>query len=283
MAKEKFILKQPFKGKSAVLTGASTGIGKATAKEIVQLGGSVCIIARRVEVLKEAVKEIEAVKTQDDQYVEMISCDTTDMGKLKPLLTDFFEKKGVPDYLINCVGYAMPRYVQDHSLEEFRTQMDTNYYGQLVPILITLPYFMEAKKGYIANVSSMAGFIGLIGYTAYTPTKFAIVGLTEALRNELKPYNIQFSILYPPDTETPAFEEENKTKPEECKIISERGGLLKPEEVAEPFIEGILKNRFEILPGEAKFPWRMFRLFPKLVRNIMDKDLKKARKKLGKE
>jgi 3-dehydrosphinganine reductase len=283
MAKEKLILKQPFKGKSAVLTGASTGIGKATAKEIVQLGGSVCIIARRVEVLKEAVKEIEAVKTRADQYVEMISCDTTDMEKLKPLIDDFIKKKGVPDYLINCVGYAMPRYAQDHSLEEFRTQMDTNYYGQLVPILIILPYFMEAKKGYIANVSSMAGYLGLIGYTAYTPTKFAIVGLTEALRHELKPYNIQFSILYPPDTETPAFEKENKTKPEECKIISERGGLLKPEEVAEPFIEGILKNRFEILPGEAKFAWRMFRLLPKLVRNIMDKDLKKARKKLGKE
>jgi len=100
------------------------------------------------------------------------------------------------------------------------------------------------------------------------------------LRHELKPYNIKFSILYPPDTDTPGFEEEEKTKPEEAKIISEGGGLLTPEEVAEEFIEGILNERFEILPKKAKFIWRMFRHFPKLVRNIIDKDYKKARKKV---
>ena len=65
-------------------------------------------------------------------------------------------------------------------------------------------------------------------------------------------------------------------------IISERGGLLQPEQVAEPFIEGILKKKFYITPGEAKFLWKMKRLFPNLVNNILDKELRKARKQLEK-
>ena len=71
-------------------------------------------------------------------------------------------------------------------------------------------------------------------------------------------------------------------KPEECKIISERAGLLQPEEIAEPFIEGILKKKFYITPGEAGWMFWAKRHLPKLVFNILEKDLKKARKKLGK-
>lgn len=279
MAEEKLIKKQPFKGKTAIVCGGSKGIGKATAKEIVRLGGNVCIIARNLDDLRAAAEEIKRLKIDDTKFVEIISCDTTDMDKLKPLLTDFIDKHGVPDYLINVVGYAYPQYIQNLTLEDFKKNMDINYYGQLVPILIVLPHFIKAKKGYIANVSSMMGYFGMMGYATYAPTKFAIVGLTEVLRHELKPYNIHFSILYPPDTNTPGFQRENETKPKECAIMSEEAKLLSPEGVAEVFVKGILKEKFNILPGNAKFIWKMYRHFPNLVRNIIDKDYEKARKK----
>jgi len=279
MAEEKSIKKQPFKGKTAIVCGGSKGIGKATAKEIVRLGGNVCIIARNLDDLRAAAEEIKRLKIDDTKFVEIISCDTTDMDKLKPLLTDFIDKHGVPDYLINVVGYAYPQYIQNLTLEDFKKNMDINYYGQLVPILIVLPHFIKAKKGYIANVSSMMGYFGMMGYATYAPTKFAIVGLTEVLRHELKPYNIHFSILYPPDTNTPGFQRENETKPKECAIMSEEAKLLSPEGVAEVFVKGILKEKFNILPGNAKFIWKMYRHFPNLVRNIIDKDYEKARKK----
>ncbi len=283
MASKKMIKKQPFKSKICIVCGASTGIGKATAKEIVQLGGSVCVIARNLDNLNKAAEEMNGLKVNDSQFVEKISCDATDMEKLKPQLEGFVNKHGVPDYLINVVGYALPKYVEDYTFKEFKDNMDMNYHGQLVPTLIMLPFFMKAKEGHIAFVSSIAGFLGVMGYAAYCPTKFAIVGLADALRNELSPYNIDVSVLYPPDTETPAFEKENETKPQECMIMSERGGLLKPEEVAEPFIEGILKKKFYITPGESKFLWKMTRLFPNIVHNMADKELKKARKKIKKE
>ena len=237
MAKQELIEEQPFKGKLAIIPGGSKGMGKATARDFVQLGGSVCIIARGMEALKETEEECNKLKSDDSQFVEIISCDTTDMDKLKPLLTDFIDKHGLPDYLFNFVGYAYAQYIEKLSLEDFKKNMNVNYYGQLVPTLIVLPYFMDAKTGYITFTSSVAGFMAVMGYTTYVPSKFALVGLAEILRHELLPYNIKVSVLFPTDTDTPGLAEENKLKPEECKIISEVGTVMTAEEVAEVFID----------------------------------------------
>lgn len=280
---EKLIKKQPFREKWVLICGGSMGIGKAVAKEIVKLGGNVCIVARTLETLNEAAKEIVSLKVEDKQNVEVITCDTTDMNKLKPLFIEFLKSFGTPDYLLNFVGASYPDYIEKLTVDDFKKHMNINFFGQLNPILILLPYFMENMKGYIVNTSSIAGYVGQIGYGAYNPTKFAIVGLSESLRHELKPYNINVSVLFPPDTDTPGLQEELKTRPEELNIISESwGGLLSPEDVAEKYIKCLLKEEFYILPGSSKFIWRAMRFLPKLVHRISDKDLKKARKKLGK-
>ncbi|MFX1428457.1 MAG: SDR family oxidoreductase, partial [Promethearchaeota archaeon] len=274
LAKEKLIKKQPFKEKWALVCGGSKGIGKAVAKEFVQLGGNVCIVARDLETLKRAADEINELKTEIEQKIEFISCDTTDIEKLKPLISEFIENHGIPDYLLNFVGISFPDYVENLTIDNFKEHMDTNFYGQLHPILLLLPYFKEKKEGYIVNASSVAGYIGQMGYAAYTPTKFAILGLSESLRHELKPYNINVSVLCPPDTETPGLQEELETRPEELNIISESwGGLLKPKEVAEKYINDLLKKEFYIMPGSSKFLWRIMRLFPKLIHRISDRDL----------
>ena len=283
MGIEKLVKKQPFKGKIAIVTGGSKGIGKATANMIVQLGGSVCIIARNIEALKEATDEIKKSKVRDDQFVEFISCDTSDKIKLEPLLNEFFDKNGVPDLLINNVGFAYPQYIEKLTLEDFEKAMKVNYFGQVIPTIILLPRLMEEKKGHIAIVSSFLGLMGIMGYGAYTPSKFALAGFAEVLRNELKPYNINISVLYPSDTKTPGFDEENKSKPEECAIMSETGGIQEPEEVAETFIKGILKKKFNIVPGRGSIFWRIKRLWPGLVNRFIDGDLAKARKKIGKQ
>lgn len=271
-----------FKDKIAIICGGSKGIGKETSKLVVKMGGSVLIIARDAEVLKTAAEEMNQLKILDSQFVEYISCDTTDMVKLKPLIEDFIGKHRVPDYLLNLVGYAYPQYIEKLTLDDFKKNMDVNFYGQLCPILILLPYFMKENRGYIANTSSVLGFFGMMSYATYCPSKFAIVGLTEALRHELKPHNIKFSILYPADTDTPGLAKENEISPEECKILSETVKLLSAEEVAKVFIKGIRKRKFNILPSGAKMTWLLNRYLPGLVRSFLDADYKKARKRLGK-
>ncbi|NIM93924.1 MAG: SDR family NAD(P)-dependent oxidoreductase [Anaerolineales bacterium] len=274
---------QPLVEKTAVLSGASKGIGKETAKVFASLGGNVCVLARNREPLDTTATEIRAMIRRDDQFVEIIECDTTKMERLRPLLADFVDQHGVPDYLINLVGYAYPQYVQELSLDDYRKSMEANFYGQLIPTLILLPHFIDARRGHIAFVSSVLGYMGIVGYASYAPTKFAIVGLAEVLRNELKPYGVRISVLYPPDTDTPGFEIENLTKPEETAMMSENIKLMSPEDVGKAFVEGLLQKKYSIFPGGASFVWRINRLFPWLVRWFSDRDYSQARLKLGKD
>lgn len=283
MVKEKLIEKQPFKGKWAIISGSSKGIGKAIAKLFVQLGGNVCIIARTLDTLNSAAEEINSLKVDDGQLVETISCDMSDIDQVKELFTKHIKENGVPDYLFNIVGISYPNYTEKLTIDDYKFHMDTNFFGQLNAILTVLPYYMERKMGHFINMSSLAGYIGVMGYAAYSPTKFAIVGLSEVMRNEYKAYNIKVSIVYPPDTDTFGLHEEAKTRPEELNIIAEKGGLMQPDEVAEIIIKGVLKEKFYIHAGSSKVYWRIMRLFPKLVHSITDSDLKKARKKLGKK
>ncbi len=265
--------------KLAIITGGSKGIGKAAAIEFVKNGGNVCIIARNKKDLFQAAEEMQKARSSTSQAVTAIPCDTTDMEALARLLDSFIKKNGVPDYLMNFVGYARPNYIQNTTLDDFRKIMDTNYFGQLIPVLVILPHFMRERKGHIVNCSSLLGFMGIAGYAAYSPTKYALCGLTESLRNELKPYNIRFSILYPPDTETPGFDQENRSKPLEVMLMSETGGLLSPEQVAKKLIHDVLKNKYYILPGQSRLLWSIARHFPRLAHIIMDGELNKARKK----
>jgi len=161
--------------------------------------------------------------------------------------------------------------------------MDVNYYGQLVPTLIVLPYFLEGKQGYITFTSSIMGFMAIMGFTTYCPSKYALFGLAEVLRHELLPYNIKVSILFPVDTDTPGLAEENKIKPQECKIISDSGTLMTAEEVADEFIKSILEEHFEILPGEAAIQIKDMRANPDDMRGVLDRLYKRARRKTGRK
>lgn len=282
MVKTSDVRNQPLISKTAILCGGSKGIGKETAKRFASLGGSVCVLARHREALASAAEEIRAFVRGGEQFVEVLECDATDIESLRPLLTDFVDRHGVPDFLVNLVGYSYPQYVENLSLADYRDSMEANYFGQLIPTLVLLPHFMAAREGHIAFVSSVLGFMGMMGFASYAPAKFATIGLAEVLRNELKPHGIGLSVLFPPDTDTPGFEIENRTKPQEAAMMSESVKLMSSEDVAKVFVEGLIRNQYFIIPGGGKFVWRVNRLFPWLVRWIVDRDYRQARHKLGK-
>jgi 3-dehydrosphinganine reductase len=273
-------LHKAFYGKTAIITGGSQGIGKAVAVALGKHGASICIVARNKKNLSAAEHEISKY-IRKEAYVESISADAADFKLMNKNIQAFVKKHGTPDYLFNFAGYAYPQYIQKLTFDDFSKNMETNYYAQLAPSIAMLPHFMEKKQGHIINCSSVAGFMGMMGYATYSPTKFAIAGLTESLRHECSAAGVKFSVAYPPDTDTPGFEHESITKPREVAILSEGGGLLSADEVAEKILNGVAKNRFFILPGQSKLLWTINRFFPNLTHKILDMELAKAVKKVG--
>jgi 3-dehydrosphinganine reductase len=271
----------PLTGKVAVVCGGSRGIGKATAQRIVRLGGSVCLVARNAATLEAAARETETLMTLEEQFVETIAADCLDRDGLEQYLGQFVERRGVPDWLVNCVGFARPDYVERLEMDDFRDSIDGNYLAQLIPALVMLPHFKRAGRGHVAFVSSMMGYFGIVGYAAYAPAKFAIVGLAEVLQNELTPQHIGISVLFPPDTDTPGFAEENRSKPAACAAMSQAAGCLEPERVARTFVAGIMDNRYFILPGMSRWIWRLHRWFPGVLRWMTRRQYLRARRSSG--
>jgi short-subunit dehydrogenase len=131
--------------------------------------------------------------------------------------------------------------------------------------------------GHIVNVSSMAGFIGVFGYADYSASKFALMGLSETLRMELKQYGIRVSVICPPDTDTPGYELENRTKPPETWAIGGTAKLIEPEVVARALIEGVRKQRSLIMANaEGWLIYRAKRHVPSLLDWMLDRAVRKA-------
>ncbi len=268
-------------GHTAIVCGGSKGIGFSTAAEIVRLGGSVAVVARGNGTLEEAGGRLRTLASVPGQFVDTIPADAADRDDIGPKLEAWIAERGVPDYLVNSVGYAQPDYVSNLGLEDYQRQMDCNYFGQLIPTLVVLPHMLVARRGHIAFVSSVAGYVGIIGYAAYSPSKFALVGLAEVLRHELRPAGLRVSVLYPPDTDTPGFARENLTKPPETHEMSANIKLAQPDDVACQFVDGIVRGRFHILPNRTRMVWRLQRYAPQLVRAFLDRDLTRAKRKVG--
>ena len=267
-----------FDGKNVYIVGGSSGIGLATAELLAQEGSSVIIFARGMRRLEEALEKISARRKREGQRLALKQLDITVHEEVAGIMTEAVEEFGPPDILINSAGRALPEYFENVSYEQFDESMRLHAYGNWDVIKALLPE-LKKRDGYIVNVCSVVGFIGVFGYTDYCASKFALFGLTEALKSELKPDRIGVSILCPPDTDTPGFEVENRNKPPETQAVSEGAGLMEPEEVARALIKGMRKGKFFIGPGSARSLYLLKRYMPFVVNLVMDREIRKVRKK----
>lgn len=270
-----------FAGKIAFIVGGSSGIGLSTARLLAEEGAHVLLLARERGRLERAAEILGSARKDPGQKVSWMQLDVSDREKVNAVLARAVEDFGVPDLLVNCAGRAYPRYFEEISYEQFDETMRTNFFGVWHTTSALVPY-MKEKGGCIVNVSSMGGLIGVFGYTDYSASKFAIVGFSEALRSELKRYGIHVCVLCPPDTDTPAFPIENRTKPEETKALSKTARLMTPDDVAAALLKGIRQGRFLILANlESRLVWLARRLFPSLLDSAMDREIRRVQRKKG--
>jgi 3-dehydrosphinganine reductase len=267
-----------YTGKIAYITGGSSGIGLACAQMLAAKGTDVVIFARGRVQLEKALKVVERNRVLEKQRFLAVQLDVSQREQANDLLGKTVADFGSPDILINSAGISYPQKFEDIPYAKFDEIVRVNLNGTWNTVSILLPH-MKAKGGSIINVSSVAGYIGVFGMTAYSTSKFAVIGFSEALRSELKRFNITVSVLCPPDVDTPMLERADKIKPEETKAISSSASVMKPLDVARAVINGMGRGQFLILPGAGtKYTHFMKRLFPGLVESIIDGKVRKAAK-----
>lgn len=267
----------------ALITGGSSGIGFALAKALIQEGTHVGVLAQDKDKLARAKDELSSFRVSKTQQVETISCDVTDYESLSKALNQWAADYGTPDLVINSAGVTYPGYFQELDVDIFHWLMDVNYYGTLHVIKALIPDMIARGSGTIVNLSSQAGFIGVFGYSAYSASKYAVRGLSDVLRAELKPLGIQVAVVFPPDTQTPQLDFEEPLKPIETKEIAGTSNVMTAEEVADAILKGIRKGKYIILPGmEGKIFYRLTSILGNLTYPVMDWLVRKAQKKKSK-
>jgi len=238
-----------FSNKLAFITGGSSGIGLATANLLARQGCSLVLFARGQALLDEACRTIEAVINKTSQSVQAISMDVADHHDVRQKIKTAVEKFGIPDLLINCAGVSSAGCFENISYDQFDQCMKINVYGTRNTVSAMLPYMKQKGSGHIVNISSMAGLIGMFGYSSYCTTKYALVGFTECLRSELKRYNIRVTLVCPPEVKTPFVEKEAAALPPEARALKSFAGLLTPEKAARAIVCGVKSGTFLVVPG----------------------------------
>lgn len=174
-------------GKIILITGASSGMGKETAKKLIGEGHTVYTVARRID-------QMQDLKEMGGHPIKM---DVTNEADIDHVITTIIEKEGKIDVLWNNAGYGLYGSVEDVPLDEARKQFEVNVFGMAAMTQKVVPYMRKAKQGTIINTSSMGGKMYFPMGAWYHASKHAVEGLSDCLRLELKPFNINVVVLEP--------------------------------------------------------------------------------------
>ncbi len=224
--------------KSVLLTGAGSGIGRATAVEFARQGARLTIVGRRQEPLEETARLV----SETGGEAQIIPGDVTDPEVRQRAVEAAVERFGSLDILVNSAGAVRAGRLENVDAEEIQTQIEANL---TAPILLTrtaLPALRDGGEASIVNISSRFGLVGMPFYSTYAATKAGIAHFGEALRRELYGEGVHVMTVYPGATETPMMET-NKAGPD---LGFE---YEPPEDVAAALVAGIASGELEIVRG----------------------------------
>ncbi len=263
-----------YQDKVVVITGGSSGIGFALAKEFARQKAKVILISREKEKLEFAIAQLQ--KMYSNIHAEYFTADVSDKNQVTLVINEIGNKFHQIDVLINCAGIITCGRFADQPVEDLEKCVYVNYLGSVYTSKSAWPW-LKKTKGQLSFVSSVAGYMGLIGYSSYAPTKFALSGLAESLRMEGKKDDIKISIIYPPDTDTPLLKYERAHTLPESIALSKSIKVISPEKVAEIYMQGLQKNRFEIYCDSTSKMLRYFKtISPGLFNYFTLRVIKKA-------
>ncbi|MDP3892995.1 SDR family oxidoreductase [Nocardioides sp.] len=229
-------------GHHAVVTGGSSGIGLATARQLASRGLTVSLVARREELLRQVADDLRA----GGATVHVAAVDVADQRAVSEAIAHLEGIAGPCDVLVTAAGQARPGHFLELDDDVFRVMMEVDYFGTLHAVRAVVPGMVERGRGSVVAVASGAALLGVFGYSAYSPAKSAVRGLMETLRSELRPHGVHVACAFPADVDTPQLAEENEHKPAETAAISGRVRPVQPEVVATAILRAVESDRFAI-------------------------------------
>lgn len=252
-------------GKIAAITGASSGIGRATAIALARKGCSVVLAARRRDELEATASTCRQLGVRAEGIVTDVSDSRSCFRFIEQAIADF----GSVDLLVNNAGFAIFDPIVSVRDEDMQAMMQTNFFGAVHCTQAVLPHMLEKGSGAIVNVASIVGLMGYSRMGLYASTKFAMVGFSESLRAEVASRGVRVSMICPGTTETEFFR------------IAERGKMpgaarlilgIKPERVADAIVRAAERGSYrKIVPFTAHLYIRFKELFPRSAHLLMRK------------
>jgi len=196
-------------GKRAIVTGASSGIGRAIAISLASRGAALTLAARRRDRLETVAREI-AERFPSAQVPAVAPCDVSDPAQVSALIGGAIERFGDVDVLVNNAGRSVFGEEKRTSLDDYRALMAVNFYGALFCMREVLPFMLRRESGLIVNVATTAALYGVPYLAAYGASKAALVALSQSLRAELDGTGVRVMLVYPGYTDTEIFEVEKR-------------------------------------------------------------------------
>lgn len=253
-------MKESLRDRIVLITGASSGIGAETARLMSERGAYVVLCARSEDKLRRVAA---GLRGPHDIRVMDVRNDASVDGAVAAVM----ERHGRIDVLVNGAGYGEFVPFLDAPLEHFRDMMEVNYLGTVRCIRAVLPHMLRAGRGHIVNIASIAGKLATAKTSGYAATKHAVLGLTNALRQELRGTGVRVAAVNPGPVDTPFFD---RADPDGNYVRNVRWFMLSPERVARAVVRVVERRKAELdLPWTAAAGVRLVQLFPRLTDTVL--------------
>ncbi|TAL14033.1 SDR family NAD(P)-dependent oxidoreductase [Patescibacteria group bacterium] len=260
--------------KVIVVTGAGGGIGGELVATLLSRGAKVAAVDYKKEGLDALVQKMGDKAANLSTHV----LDTTNRDNVAKLPDEIIAKQGQVDGIINCAGIVQPFVkINDLDYAAIERVMNVNFYGTLYMTKAFLPYLLKRPEGYIANVSSMGGFLPVPGQSVYGASKAAVKLMTEGLYAELLSTNVHVSVVFPGATRTNITENSGVAAPTSAAATdaAKNFPMLSATKAAEIIINGIEKNKPQIFTGkDSNLMNKLYRLNPVYATKLIAKQMK---------
>lgn len=242
--------------------GAGLGIGRALAVKLARRGAILVLAdinARHVEETAEIIK-------QTNKNIKTVTLDVSDKDAVKKLVDDIYAEKGRLDYIFNNAGIGVGGEAYEFAYEDWKRVIDVNLYGVINGVFAAYPIMVKQGFGHIVNTASLAGLAAFPGEISYSTSKYAIVGLSNALCMEAACHGVKVSVVCPGKIETTIYETSKIVGFDKEKALAMLPKGITPEKCADLIIRGVERNKpIIVITQLAHFLYLLQRLSPGLV------------------